>query len=111
LVLYAHEHPPAFGSQHPWHDPFAPQDFFSPRPDQELAIAGSIAPRPESFPFTDDGRRDYYEAVRVAAQQQTMMQHQAMHQMQAARAAQIRDEEAARAAVRTQQAVHLLLMP
>jgi hypothetical protein len=110
-MMYAREHPPAFGSQHPWHDPFVPQDLFNPRPDQELAIAGPLAPSPENFPFTDDGRRDYYEAVRAAAQQQTMMQHQAMHQMQAAQATRLREEEAAREVAYKRQAGLLLLMP
>jgi hypothetical protein len=77
--MYGNEHPPTLGGQHPWTDPLAPQSFLDPRPDTELAIAGALAPRPEHFPFTESGRADYYAAVRVAAQQQTMMQHQAMH--------------------------------
>lgn len=74
------DHPPVFGPQHPWHDPLAPQDFFNPRPDADLAMAGSLAPRPEDFPFTDEGRREYYAAVNSAAQQQMIMQQ---HHMQA----------------------------
>lgn len=101
------DHPPAFGAQHPWHDPLAPQDVFNPRPDVELALAGSLAPRPEDFPFTEEGRRNYYSAVKSVAQQQMMVQQQQMHQMQAVRAAHAREEEDA---ARKQRASFLLLM-
>lgn len=110
-----HGHPPQFGPSHPWHDPLAPQDIFNPRPDADLAFAGPMAPRPEDFPFTDQGRRDYYAAVSAAAQQQMgMQQHQAAMQHQQAHAVQvarIRAEEAALAAERERQAGFLLLGP
>jgi hypothetical protein len=70
------EHPPAFGNQHPWVDPLAPQDLFNPRPDAELAMAGGLAPNPQDFPFTPEGRAQYYNAVRSMAHQ---MQAQQMH--------------------------------
>lgn len=74
--------------------------------DQALAIAGSVAPRPEEFPFTEEGRREYYEAVRRSAQQQMMMQHQQhMHAIQAARA------QAAREAEEQRRTAFLLLSP
>ena len=80
--MYGSDHPPGFGSQHPWRDLFAPEDIFASRPDPELAIVGPLAPRAEDYPFTDEGRREHSAAVRSAAQQQTMQQHQAMdHQM------------------------------
>jgi hypothetical protein len=78
-----HDHPSGIG-QHPWLDPFALQDVFNPRPDAELANAGALAPAPEAFPFTDAGRREYYDAVRAAAKQQMTMQHQHMAAMYAA---------------------------
>jgi len=99
------DHPPTFGSQHPWHDPLAPQDIFNPRPDGELALAGSLAPRPEDFPFTEEGRRDYYSAVKSVAQQ--MMHQQQMHHMQASYAVQARAEEDA---ARKRRVSFLLLM-
>lgn len=83
--MYNHEHPPAFGAQHPWHDPFAPQDFVNPRPDQDLAFVGPAGPRPEDFPFTEEGRREYYDAVRRSSQQ--LMQQQHIHHAHAAEAA------------------------
>jgi hypothetical protein len=107
--MHDFDHPSAFGAQHPWHDPFAPQDLFNPRPDQDLAIAGSFAPRPEEFPFTDQGRRDYYDAVRAAGQQQTMLQQQQV-QMQAAYAASVHNEEQARIAAEHRVRVNLLLL-
>jgi hypothetical protein len=107
--MYGHDHPPPLGS-HPWLDPFAPQDIFNPRPDQELALAGAMALQPQDFRFTDAGRRDYYAAVRTAAQQQAMMQHQHMKEMQALHAARVQEEQA-RAAKRRLQANLLLLTP
>jgi hypothetical protein len=78
------DHPPAFGDQHPWLNPLAPQDVFNPRPDAELSMAGGLAPDPQSFPFTSEGRAQYYDAVRSAAQQQMMqMHHMQTHHMQA----------------------------
>jgi hypothetical protein len=76
------DHPPNIG-QHPWLDPLAPQDIFNPRPDSELVIAGTLAPPPDAFPFTEAGRSEYYDAVRAAAYQQTAMQHQHMASMHA----------------------------
>jgi hypothetical protein len=87
------DHPPAFGAQHPWQDPLAPQDFFDPRPDAELAMAGALAPDPQAFPFTAEGRREYHAAVRSAAQQQQMMQ---MGHMQAVYAGRAAEEASAR---------------
>jgi hypothetical protein len=109
--MFGHEHPSAFGN-HPWHDPFAPQDIFDPQPEQELAIAGPLAPRPENFPFTDQGRHDYYAAVRTAAHQQTVLQHQHMHmhEMHLMHEAQIRAHDMARANERKRQVDLLLLL-
>jgi hypothetical protein len=90
------DHPPAFGAQHPWHDQLAPQDLFDPRPDADLAMAGALAPDPQAFPFTPEGRRDYYAAVRAAAHQQQMMQMghmQVLHEAGAREAAVARAEE------------------
>lgn len=89
------DHPPAFGAQHPWHDPLEPQDLFDPRPDAELAMAGALAPDPQAFPFTPEGRRDYYAAVRTAAQQMQMqMGHmQALYEERATEMAAARAEE------------------
>jgi hypothetical protein len=103
------DHPPGFGTQHPWHDPLAPQDVLNPRPDADLAIAGSLAPRPEDFPFTDQGRRDYYAAVGSAARQQLMMQHRHVHEIDAVQGIRVREEAAAHAR-QIQQASFLLLM-
>jgi hypothetical protein len=93
------EHPPSFGAAHPWHDPLGPQDLFDPRPDVDLALAGHLAPDPRSFPFTPEGRREYYAAVRSAAQQQQMMQIQQMqmHQIQALDQARAAETAAAHA--------------
>jgi hypothetical protein len=102
------DHPPAFGNHHPWIDPLAPQDLFNPRPDADIAMAGSLAPNPHDFPFTEQGRRDYYAAVSSAAQQQTMFQQQQMHHMQAVR---LDEEAAAHAAERQRQVAVLLLSP
>jgi hypothetical protein len=87
-------HPPSFGDNHPWNDPLGPQDLFDPRPDSELAMAGGFAPDPQSFPFTPEGRREYYSAVRSAAQQMQMQQMQ-MQQMQTIGQARISEEAAA----------------
>jgi hypothetical protein len=88
--MNAFDHPPALGAQHPWLDPFAPQDIFNPRPDQELGALGALGPSPQDFPFTDIGRQEYYAAVRAAGQQVEMMQHMHMDHMRAQAAA--RDE-------------------
>jgi hypothetical protein len=104
------DHPPSLGSQHPWHDPLVPADVFNPRPDAELAIAGSLAPRPEDFPFDEQGRSDYYAEVRSAAQRQLMMQQQ-IHHMQAAQAAYASEVAAARAAEQRRRVAFLLLSP
>jgi len=107
--MYEREHP--FGPQHPWHDPFEPQDPFDPRPDQDLAIAGPLAPRPESFPLTDEGRREYYAAVRSAAQQQRMLQQQHMQHMQQVEAAEAARAHAVRVAERRRRTALLVLLP
>jgi hypothetical protein len=91
--MYGHDHPAAFG-QHPWLDPLAAPDIFNPRPDQELALLGGLAPRPEDFPFTESGRCDYYTAVRAAGQRQRMMMHQQQMHMQAINAAHARETRA-----------------
>lgn len=96
--MYEGEHPPASGMQHPWLDPLAPQDILNPRPDQDLAIAGPYAPRPQDFGFTDVGRGEYYDAVRSASLQQQTLQHMQMDQMrfaheQAATETKARDED------------------
>lgn len=104
------DHPPAFGHQHPWLDPLAPQDLLNPRPDADLAIAGSLAPNPQDFPFTEQGRQDYYAAVTSAAQRQMMMQQQQMH-MRAAHAARLNQEVGARAVERQREVAFLLLSP
>jgi hypothetical protein len=104
------DHPPAFGHQHPWIDPLAPQDLLNPRPDADLVVAGSLAPSPQDFPFTEQGRRDYYAAVNSAAQQQMMMQQQQTH-MQAARAARLNQESTARALEHQRKVAFLLLAP
>jgi hypothetical protein len=88
------DHPPAFGDQHPWHDPLAPQDLFDPRPDAELAFAGGLAPDPQAFPFTAAGRADYYAAVRSVAHQMQMTQAAHAMQTQADQATYIRAREA-----------------
>jgi hypothetical protein len=100
------DHPSAFGS-HPWTDPFAPQDFLNPRPDQDLAIAGARAPRPEDFPYTDQGQRDYYDAVRVAAQRELMMQHAYMAETQPAQSDLV---ASAASATKQREACFLLLL-
>lgn len=107
--MYEREHPTAFGTQHPWRNPLAAEDIFSPRPDQDFLIAGSLAPRPEDFPFSDDGRRDYYAAVSAAARKQELLQYMHMDQMWAAH--QAAAANAAKAADhRTRQGGLLLLM-
>jgi hypothetical protein len=99
-------HPPSFG-EHPWTDPLAPQDLFAPRPDGDLALAGALAPRPEDFPFTDQGRADYYAAVSNAA---NMMRLQQIH-VHDARLQQAAGEQAAfEAAEQHRRAAFLLLM-
>jgi hypothetical protein len=102
------DHSPAYGDQHPWHDPLAPQDAFNPRPDAELAMASGLAPGPQAFPFTPEGRRDYYAAVRSAANQQHVMQ---MHHMQAAHAERLDEEAVALRAAAHRRASFLLLSP
>jgi hypothetical protein len=84
------DHPPAFGAQHPWLDPLAPQDLFDPRPDAELAMAGGLAPDPGAFPFTPEGRAAYYDALRSTARHLEMTQ--AMHMQQAADATRAQEE-------------------
>jgi hypothetical protein len=83
-MVYSREHPFP-GQPHPWTDPLAPQDFLTPRPDWALQTAGAIAPRPEDFPLTDMGKRDYYAAVEQAAYQQMAMQQQMLQQQGMAR--------------------------
>jgi hypothetical protein len=103
--MYGSQHPPSLGSNHPWHDPLAPQDLFEPRPDAEIALLGGGGPRPQDFPFDDQGRRDYYAAVRAEGQRLQQM-HQA-HHMHAAQARLRTEEEAAAAKLR---AAQLLLL-
>jgi hypothetical protein len=102
--MYERDHPPPLAPTHPWIDPLAPPSLFEPRPDLELTIAGPLAPRPQDFPFTDQGRHDYYEAVRQAAGAATLLQHQQIDQARAAAAAEAAhaaEEEAGRARTRT----------
>jgi hypothetical protein len=64
------EHPPLPGLAHPWHDPLAPADPYVQRPDWALHQIGPLPqPRPEDFPYTEEGRRDYYLALELAARQ------------------------------------------
>jgi len=91
------DHPPSFGDNHPWNDPLGPRDLFDPRPDAELAMAGGLAPDPQSFPFTPEGRREYYSVVRSAAQQMRMQQmHVRQMHMEATGRDRIGEEDAAR---------------
>jgi hypothetical protein len=103
--MYEHDHPPAFGSRHPWLDPLAPQDILNPRPDQDLAIAGPYAPRPQDFHFTDIGRNEYYEAVRSVSQQERTIEHMQMDQMRLAH-----QQATAEAKARDERDVELLLL-
>ncbi|HEX5594043.1 MAG TPA: hypothetical protein VFX35_11930 [Solirubrobacterales bacterium] len=64
-------HPPAPWN-HPWNDPLAPPDLLHPRPDADLAFLGGTGPQPEDFPYTEEGRRDYYTAASSAAHQMMM---------------------------------------
>jgi hypothetical protein len=89
------DHPPVVGSQHPWHDPLAPQDLFHPRPDAELAMAGGLAPDPQAFSFTPEGRAAYYDAVRSTAHQMQMTQAVNMQAAASARAEEARGREVA----------------
>jgi hypothetical protein len=102
-MAYAREHPFP-GQAHPWTDPLAPVDFLNPRPDWAFQAAGSFAPRPEDFPLTDMGKREYYAAVEQAAHQQMAMQQHMIMQQDIAR----RHEATERAA--RQQRDHLLLL-
>ena len=106
--MYEREHPPALGAQHPWQSPFEPPDMLDPRPDQDFAIAGPLAPQPQEFPFTDQGRREYYDAVRAAAQQQLFQERQHMHHMHLANAAS--ERQAVEGATREREAALLLLL-
>jgi hypothetical protein len=100
-------HAPPYGQGHPWTDPLAPQDYPEPRPDYELQVAGPLAPRPEDFPYTEEGRRDYYAAVRATAWTQMAVQHE--QAQRAAQAAHGQSREKAR--VRAEQEAFLLLLP
>jgi hypothetical protein len=114
--------PPPFGQpqslgQHPWNDPFAPPDVLNPRPDAAFGVAGAFAPGPEGFPFTDEGKREYYAAVQRTADQLTMQQHlhaQAdqltMHQHLHAQAWQVASTSEQAAEQRSLDAVLLLLL-
>ncbi len=82
------EHPPP-GLPHPWTDPLEPPDFVNPRPDAALNIAGPLAPAPDQFPLTEEGKREYYEAVRRTAYHITMQEHLVMqHHLAATQAGQ-----------------------
>ena len=90
------EHPPA-GFHHPWTDPYAPADPLSPRPpDWAFDQQGPLpAPRPEDFPFTAEGRRDYHVAVEQAATMNAMLQQHQMAMVQRAGAAALTEETTA----------------
>jgi hypothetical protein len=92
-MAYAREHPFP-GQSHPWTDPLAPPDFLNPRPDWAFHAAGAFTPRPEDFPLTDMGMREYYAAVEQAAHQQMAMQQQTMMQQEVARRQQVADRAA-----------------
>src|SRR4051812_33334609 len=72
------DHPFVHPDQHPWNSPLAPFDPVAPPPDWALHQFGPVPPpRPEDFPFTPDGRREYYRAAELAAMQsQVLMQQQ-----------------------------------
>lgn len=69
------------GQPHPWTDPFSSPDVFHPRPDWAFHEAGALAPRPDDFPLTDEGRQAYYDTAESVANEQIAMRHQmTMHQ-------------------------------
>lgn len=86
--MYDSQHPFHGAAEHPWNSPLTPPDPFDPRPDGELGMLGGTGPRPQDFPFSSQGRRKYYAAVRAVAQQQ-----QQRHDMLGRE--RMRDEEAA----------------
>jgi hypothetical protein len=103
------DHPPSLFTQHPWHDPFASQPLGSELPP-EWAINSPGAPRPGDFPFTANGRADYYAAVRSAAYQQQAMQYQAIQHVQAENAHRLAAETAAAEAAEQERRAGLLLL-
>ena len=68
-------------------------------------MAGGLAPPPEQFPLTEEGKREYYAAVQRAADH-IAMQHMAMHHHLAATQAQYSAADAERVRRRR----HLLLI-
>jgi len=56
-------------------------------------MAGGLAPDPQAFPFTPEGRAAYYDAVRSTAHRMQMTQAMSM---QAAGAARVKEEEQGR---------------
>jgi hypothetical protein len=82
-IVSWNDHPNSTFQQHPWHDVFAPPPLGVERPPEwELNAPG--APRPEDFPFTEQGRADYYAAVKSAGFIQQAMHHDLMMNAHAA---------------------------
>jgi|GEM_PF-5776213 len=71
-------------------------------------MAGGLAPSPQEFPFTPEGRAQYYDAVRSSARQ--MQMEQMMHMTLAVQADEGARMTAASAAHR-ERVAFLLLCP
>jgi hypothetical protein len=93
------------GEPHPWEPhPFRPPTFGADQPSPADFQAANGLVRPEDFPNTEWGRRDYYQAVRNAAWTTVAMRHR-----QAAAISGEAERAATDAAQRLAQAHFLLL--